>query len=76
MKIEKVEQYDYKLKIIIQKSFLETGYKLSRKVWKIMDKFPNYNMHWDNNKLIVNIFFDNTGWDSDRSMMRLYEEEE
>lgn len=66
MNIKSVKQYDYKLKITIQKKFFQTKYRLIKKIRFIMDNFPNYNMYWDNEDLIVNIFFDDTGWDKDR----------
>ena len=31
-----------------------------------MENFPNWNIYWENNFLIINLFFDSTSWDKDR----------
>ena len=66
MKIKMVEEYDYKLKITIQKKWYQSQYCIYKKVKNIMENFPNWNIYWENNFLIINLFFDSTGWDKDR----------
>ena len=77
MKIE-VKQYDYKLKLIIRKRWFQNAILLDKKIQKIMNNFPNYNMHWEDNNVIINIFFDSTGWEKDKKnfttkIINLYE---
>ena len=77
MKI-KVKQYNYKLELSIKKQWFQISFLLSRKIQKIMNNFPNYNMYWENNNLIVNIYFDSTGWEKDKEnlvtdVINLYE---
>ena len=77
MKI-KVKQYNYKLELSIKKQWFQISFLLSRKIQKIMNNFPNYNMYWENNNLIINIYFDNTGWEKDKEnlitdVINLYE---
>lgn len=77
MKI-KVKQYNYKLELSIKKQWFQISFLLSRKTQKIMNNFPNYNMYWENNNLIINIYFDSTGWEKDKEnlvtdVINLYE---
>lgn len=77
MKI-KVKQYNYKLELSIKKQWFQISFLLSRKIQKIMNNFPNYNMYWENNNLIINIYFDSTGWEKDKEnlitdVINLYE---
>ena len=77
MKI-KVKQYNYKLELNIKKQWFQISFLLSRKIQKIMNNFPNYNMYWENNNLIINIYFDSTGWEKDKEnlvtdVINLYE---
>ena len=77
MKI-KVKQYNYKLELSIKKQWVQISFLLSRKIQKIMNNFPNYNMYWENNNLIINIYFDSTGWEKDKEnlvtdVINLYE---
>lgn len=41
MKIKIVEEYDYKLKITIQKKWYQSRYYIYKKVKNIMENFPN-----------------------------------
>lgn len=65
MKISVVD-YDYKYKIHITKRFLYPKFLLVRKVKKIISNFPNYNYYWDNNVIVINLYFDDTGWEKDQ----------
>ena len=71
MNIKAIEEYNYKLKIIIQKKWYQKKYNVCKEVKNIMHNFPNWNMYLENNLLIVNLFFDSTGWDKDRENTKI-----
>lgn len=62
-----ITDYDYKFRIKIERPLLMTRNHLYRKCNRFLKHFPNYNLYWEDDfTLIINIYFDNTGWDKDR----------
>lgn len=66
-----VTDYDYKFRVKVERPLLMTKHHLYKKCNKILQHFPNYNCYWEDDfTFIINIYFDNTGWDKDKKNKR------
>lgn len=63
----KVKAFSYKFKVIIEKPMFMSKRRLVSLIERSLLEVPNYSVQWNNGSLILNLYFDSSGFKKDLS---------